>query len=380
MKKKIVIGIVVFFMLVLLIPIRMQMKDGGSVQYKAVLYTVTKYHQITMEMDDENEEVADSGYRVGWGVKVLGLEIFNNVKYVSDTKSNNSAQDKQSDFLMRLPEDYTLEDARIDGCVCFDNGDITEGQNIWDDFVDATNTQEEATVRLAFYYSLDEEQCDPEYYESVKDEYPMLYIQELTYKDDSYTIRWFEEGEEIKKTYKYLMKYEGEPESETALYESYMRYVLTNDNTVTWEQIWRGLASSKLDDAIDHQVVYQKYHYNEWGITLTAENVTPTSVTIKCTQSGGEPTGKLQTGSRYVLEMWTQEYGWQAVPCYAEIYWTEEVWLISKDRVTEWEVKWERFYGKLSEGKYRIGKEIIDVRDTGDYDTEIYYVEFEIVE
>ena len=262
MKKKIVIGIVVFFMLVLLIPIRMQMKDGGSVQYKAVLYTVTKYHQITMEMDDENEEVADSGCRVGWGVKVLGLEIFNNVKYVSDTKSNNSAQDKQSDFLMRLPEDYTLEDARIDGCVCFDNGDITEGQNIWDDFVDATNTQEEATVRLAFYYSLDEEQCDPEYYESVKDEYPMLYIQELTYKDDSYTIRWFEEGEEIKKTYKYLMKYEGEPESETALYESYMRYVLTNDNTVTWEQIWRGLASSKLGDAIDHQVVYQKYNYN----------------------------------------------------------------------------------------------------------------------
>ena len=262
MKKKIVIGIVVFFMLVLLIPIRMQMKDGGSVQYKAVLYTVTKYHQITMEWDDENEEVADSGYRVGWGVKVLGLEIFNNVKYVSDTKSNNSAQDKQSDFLMRLPEDYTLEDARIDGCVCFDNGDITEGQNIWDDFVDATNTQEEATVRLAFYYSLDEEQCAPEYYESVKDEYPVLYIQELTYKDDSYTIRWFEEGEEIKKTYKCLMKYEGEPESETALYESYLRYVLTNDNTVTWEQIWRGLASSKLGDAIDHQVVYQKYNYN----------------------------------------------------------------------------------------------------------------------
>lgn len=262
MKKKIVIGIVVFFMLVLLIPIRMQMKDGGSVQYKAVLYTVTKYHQITMEIKDKNYGLAKSGYRVGWGVEILGLEIFNNVKYVSDTKSNNSAQDKQSDFLMRLPEDYTLEDARIDGCVCFDNGDITEGQNIWDDFVDATNTQEEATVRLAFYYSLDEEQCDPEYYESVKDEYPMLYIQELTYKDDSYTIRWFEEGEEIKKTYKFLMKYEGEPESETALYESYLRYVLTNDNTVTWEQIWRGLASSKLGEAIDHQVVYQKYNYN----------------------------------------------------------------------------------------------------------------------
>lgn len=259
MKKKIVIGIVIFFMLVLLIPIRLQMKDGGSVQYKAVLYSVTKYHQITMEMDEENEEIVDSGHLVGWGVEVLGIEIFNNVKYVSDT---DSIRENQTDFLKNISKDYTLEDARIDGCVCFDNGDITEGQKIWDEFVNATNTQKDATVRLAFYYSLDEEQCDPEYYESVKDEYPVLYIQELTYKDNSYTIRWFEDGEEIKKTYKYMMKYEGEPESETALYESYLRYVLTNDNTVTWEQIWKGLISSQLGDGIDHKVVYQKYNYN----------------------------------------------------------------------------------------------------------------------
>lgn len=260
MKKKIVIGIVVFLMLLLSIPLRM--KDGGSVQYRALLYNVTKYHQLAMEMDAQDEEIVDSGHLVGWGVGVLGIEIFNNVKYVSDTNSENEVGENQTDFLKTLPEDYSLEDARIDGCVCFDNGNITEGQKIWDEFVNATNTQEDAIVRLAFYYSLDEEQCDPEYYESAKDEYPVLYIQELTYKDNSYTIRWFEDGEEIRKTYKYLMKYEGEPESETALYESYVRYVLTNDNTVTWEQIWRGLISSQLGDAIDHKVVYQKRNYN----------------------------------------------------------------------------------------------------------------------
>ena len=102
MKKKIVIGIVVFFMLALLIPVRLQMKDGGSVQYKAVLYSVTKYHQITMEMDQENEGVVDSGHLVGWGVEVLGLEIFNNAKYVSDTKSENEIGVHQSDFLKNL--------------------------------------------------------------------------------------------------------------------------------------------------------------------------------------------------------------------------------------------------------------------------------------
>ncbi len=84
MKKKIVIGIVVFVMLVLLVPIRLQMKDGGSVQYKAMLYTVTKYHQSTLKENLEDEGIIESGYCVGWGVEVLGLEIFNNVKYVSD--------------------------------------------------------------------------------------------------------------------------------------------------------------------------------------------------------------------------------------------------------------------------------------------------------
>ena len=84
MKKKIVIGIVVFVMLVLLVPIRLQMKDGGSVQYKAVLYSVTKYHQITLKEGSEEDVIVESGYRVGWGVEILVLEIFNNAKFVSD--------------------------------------------------------------------------------------------------------------------------------------------------------------------------------------------------------------------------------------------------------------------------------------------------------
>ena len=84
MKKKFVIGIVVFVMLVFLVPIRLQMKDGGSVQYKAVLYSVTKYHQITLKEGSEEDVIVESGYRVGWGVEILGLEIFNNAKFVSD--------------------------------------------------------------------------------------------------------------------------------------------------------------------------------------------------------------------------------------------------------------------------------------------------------
>lgn len=117
-----------------------------------------------------------------------------------------------------------------------------------------------------------------------------------------------------------------------------------------------------------------------WGITLTAENITSTSVTIKCTQTAGNPTGELQTGSWYILEQWTQESGWKEMPYIidGELGWTAEAWMIPMNDTCEWEVEWEWLYGTLPDGKYRIGKSIMDFRDSGDFDTATYYAEFNI--
>ncbi len=118
----------------------------------------------------------------------------------------------------------------------------------------------------------------------------------------------------------------------------------------------------------------------KWGMILTIENLTPSGATIKCTQSGGNPTGELQTGSWYILETWTREYGWKQMPYVidGEIGWNDIAWIISMEDTTELEVNWEWLYGKLPTGKYRIGKEITDFRSSGDFDTAIYYAEFEI--
>ena len=74
-----------------------------------------------------------------------------------------------------------------------------------------------------------------------------------------------------------------------------------------------------------------------WGITLTAENITPTSATIKCTQSDGEPTGELHADSWYILENWTQENGWKEMPYLidGEIGWDDIAWIISKGDTVE---------------------------------------------
>ena len=63
-----------------------------------------------------------------------------------------------------------------------------------------------------------------------------------------------------------------------------------------------------------------------------------------------------------------------------EFGWTLEAWIIPKNDTTTWEVDWEWLYGKIPNGKYRIGKEITDFNAPGDLDSSIYFVEFKIAQ
>lgn len=160
-----------------------------------------------------------------------------------------------------IPSDLSLSDVKKSGCVVFEDGDITDGEEGWEEFLAKVENKEPATVRIANYYILDEEKCDSVYYESAKDEYPMLFIHELSYDGESYTIRWFEEGEEISRNYKYMKKMVEEPVSDSAEFLFSIEYVLLNDETVTKEDIFRGLISSQMGAAIDHYTVFTDYVY-----------------------------------------------------------------------------------------------------------------------
>ena len=158
--------------------------------------------------------------------------------------------------LEQLPDNYSLEQAKKDGCVTHENGDVTQGKEIFEAFYNTAKSGKTAEVRLAFYYALDDpSRYDPEYYESIKDDYPCLFIQDLSFDGEQYTIHWYEDGEEIIRHYLYIMKYEGQAESLHASYKSYIRYVLTNDDKVTWQELMDGLLSSQLGDYIEHKVV-----------------------------------------------------------------------------------------------------------------------------
>ena len=58
----------------MLIPIKLEYKDGGSVEYRAILYSVTDVHKI------KYSELNEIDYYEGRIIKILGLEVYNNVK------------------------------------------------------------------------------------------------------------------------------------------------------------------------------------------------------------------------------------------------------------------------------------------------------------
>lgn len=72
MKKAIII-LLILIALVLLFPIRGQFKDGGSVEYRAILYTVYDVHSL---YDDGSR--TEVRFVEGTIVEILGHQVYNN--------------------------------------------------------------------------------------------------------------------------------------------------------------------------------------------------------------------------------------------------------------------------------------------------------------
>ena len=90
MKKKIIVIIIIVVIAILLIPIPMKLRDGGSTEYKALLYSVTKYHQLAPVEENGGKE-----YLEGVSIKILGKEVFNN-KEKATVENNENVVDNEN--------------------------------------------------------------------------------------------------------------------------------------------------------------------------------------------------------------------------------------------------------------------------------------------
>ena len=70
MKKKIIISIVaIIIAAVLLVPMPIQYRDGGTVEYSAVLWGVTKHHSIA-------EKNGQTGLETGTTIRILWFDVY----------------------------------------------------------------------------------------------------------------------------------------------------------------------------------------------------------------------------------------------------------------------------------------------------------------
>lgn len=77
MKTRTKVIVIILICAILLVPIPAGYKDGGTVEYNAVMYTVRKEHSLSME---------GRGYNVGTRLRILFWTVYDDVKYDPDAK------------------------------------------------------------------------------------------------------------------------------------------------------------------------------------------------------------------------------------------------------------------------------------------------------
>lgn len=78
MKKKIIILAVIVILLILVIPIPFRLYDGGTIEYKALIYKVSKVHKLNSQ--------SVLGYEEGTIIEIFGIEIYNDVIIETEVK------------------------------------------------------------------------------------------------------------------------------------------------------------------------------------------------------------------------------------------------------------------------------------------------------
>lgn len=71
MKNKVIMVVIVLFLLILLVPKTRYLNDGGTVEYKAFWYNVTRLHRLN--------DYSPTGYDEGTKIEILGIEVYNDI-------------------------------------------------------------------------------------------------------------------------------------------------------------------------------------------------------------------------------------------------------------------------------------------------------------
>ena len=109
MKKKVILITIILIAIILLFPIPMRLNDGGSIEYRALLYKITDYHKLA-------PIESDTWYIDGIGIEIFSVEIFNSTENKPETLEVVTERIKLKDVkFINLKDKNTNELAKFNG-------------------------------------------------------------------------------------------------------------------------------------------------------------------------------------------------------------------------------------------------------------------------
>lgn len=172
------------------------------------------------------------------------------------SENNNLALSADELFGKVCTASEALEAAKESDVVVAEDLACSSGRKLFESFVEKVNNKEEASVIIAQCYYLHRENTSAEYYEAEKDNYPMLFFTKIDYDGEVFRVsgrKCTEPSPEYREEFKYLRRFTSE---ESSFYDPLDRYVLTDDDTVTWDEIMNGMVSSQFGDAVKHYTLF----------------------------------------------------------------------------------------------------------------------------
>lgn len=265
MKKKIaIISGMIVFLLILFFPIKAQLDDGGTVIYMSIakIYEIRKiktYDNVGMTLT----------MKEGLSIKLFGREVYHRIdkEYLAEQKDWGDANGTCyfDAKIVEMTAEEILEKAQENICVVSEDLNVISGDEYWEKFLEKVEEEKNAQIRLVKYYTLgEEEKYATGFYESIKDEYPKVYFYSLVYVAGEGF--WLgirsnakEEPEQIRH-YNYMKHFGGDTVSSDSVDSHYDRYVLVDDDSVTWKAIMEQMIRSvRTEDDIVWQEVYCNY-------------------------------------------------------------------------------------------------------------------------
>ena len=142
------------------------------------------------------------------------------------------------------------------------SGEFSTGHEIIEAFFNTANAGNPASVLCAKYYEIHPESMSAELYEAEKDQYPVLYFFLVEYDGKEYHVKARDSrGTELDRgeIYPYLVHLTGENPA-GALTKYTDEYALVDDPDVTYDQLWKSMASSDSSQIIRFTSVFTDYH------------------------------------------------------------------------------------------------------------------------